>query len=111
MGQRHHMAKHEPSIIQHFNILNECLHLLSQCNIKIVKKLRMETCLIRAKRFLLNDTTTNNIMYLLCSDDAFVGLLRRTRRVCVEVAGEDSVADFIEHINGILTMLGGNLDH
>ena len=91
------------SIIDQFSTLNECLQLINQSNIKALKKLSIETALIRMKKLLLNETTTCKGSY---GEDVFEGLLCRMQRICGGFCEESALAELLERIGVILTLLG-----
>ena len=93
---------------QQYSIINQCLQLLKQSDMPTIKKLRVEIQLIQMKRLLLNDNLTNDIVKDSCGEDVFEGLLSQMRRICGGGYEGEALADMMERIGGMLTVLGGD---
>lgn len=91
-----------------YSIINQCLQLLKQSDMPTIKKLRVEIQLIQMKRLLLNDNLSNEMVRGSCDEDVFEGLLNQMRRICGGGYEVEALADLMERIGGMLTVLGGD---
>jgi hypothetical protein len=107
LDRQYRFTSEHGSIVKRYSILNECLRLISRSNITPIDKLKIETTLIRIKKLLLNGVPAHKIRCGCCGEDVFEGLLYQMRRICGGVCREDVLADSMERIGGILTVLGG----
>lgn len=108
MRNDYHIMNNHYGIINQYSILNECLQLISRSKIKTIDKLKIEATIIRVKKLLLNDVQRNEIQCGFCGEDVFEGLLYQMRRSCGGGCEEDVLANSIERIGRILTVLGGD---
>ena len=91
-----------------YSIVNQCLQLLKHSDMPTIKKLRVEIQLIQMKRLLLNDSASSEVMCRSCGDDVFEGLLCQMRGICGGNCEGEAVADLMNSIGGMLTVLSGD---
>ncbi|MBJ6723978.1 hypothetical protein [Geomesophilobacter sediminis] len=92
---------------QQYNIINQCLHLLKHSDMPTIKKLRVEIQLIQMKRLLLNESIPMDVRRGSCSTEVFEGLLTQMRGVCHGPSSNEGLAELMNRIGGMLSMLGG----
>ena len=89
-----------------YRIINQCLQLLKQSEMPTIKKLRVEIQLIQMKRLLLNDSLPYEVKSGSCGEDVFEGLLSQMRGICGGTCDGEDLAQLMERIGGMLTILG-----
>lgn len=104
----HQYSLKNNSLITRYNILNQCLQLIKQSKIKTVMKLEIETKLIRMKRLLLNEPTVNQLKSGKCGEEKYEGLLLQMRKISGGICNDETLADFLQSMRGILTTLGND---
>lgn len=102
---RHYSRRRHYGIICQYRILNECLQLVSQSNLRSIKKLTIETKLIRMKKLLLNHRSPEEIRCSTCGGDLFEGLLSQLRAICRASREEAAVERTLERLRGVLALL------
>jgi hypothetical protein len=87
-------------------IVNQCLQLLKQSNLPTIKKLLVEIKLIQMKRLLLDEEVPSTTLCGYCGENVFETLLCQMRRVSGGDYEGETLADLMERMSGVLTVLG-----
>jgi hypothetical protein len=93
---------------RHYTVINQCLQLLTRSNLPAIMKLRVELQLLQIKKLLLNDALLNEVMCGSCGEDLFEGLLNKMRMISLGNGKTDALADLMDTVGGILSLLGSN---
>jgi hypothetical protein len=97
---------HHHSIINRYNIINECLKLIRPSRIGTVEKLKMETMLIRVKILLLEEPASHLHRRHGSGDAAFEAVLEQVRKFAEEDCAAETSADLAAGIGALLTDFG-----
>jgi hypothetical protein len=91
--------------LKQYAVLNECLQLIDKSKISTVKKLTIESHLIRMKTLLLDRGAPGPVEG---GEDRFSRLLRQVQRVSENGCDNATVDEFLEKVQGMLTALDEN---
>lgn len=96
---------HNHPVIKQYYVLDECLHLVTESKMNVVRKLRVEAKLIRLKTLLFGDAVPQDA-HSDGAADLFEELFCQVRQMSDGSSDERGFDEFMERVVRLLVTLG-----